>query len=778
MISVAMAAFVLCVAEPLVGSAAAVQLLRPGQEYRSLNTDTYAIVIQKNGRLDVSLADGSAVFENAFPMVWFEGKGAPELLAVAGRSSERFEVRDALGQGHGMRLLKDETVWSLHAYPTETYFSVQVAYRNTSRNPVRVRALLPWCIGKPKEGVFTLGPGSGQSVFIAYPAPEASNTSTGETVSSAWYLAAWNPVSKRSFVAGFLGNVRSETTLNVAEETDGGFGFFRAACIYDPPLWVQPGERLESEVLYLAVGERNPSDGLLRFGNAVAAANGVGERRAFLPHGWDSAKSRYGTAIDEGILLRELDAMSELKRYGWSHFEIGDGWQSKGRWTPDEERFPHGMGWMANEAHNRGMTAGLWMDPFTAPSDSALVREHGEWFVPFAAEDAPVWGPEMRVLDPTAPGALAYLKNLGKTAGPDWGFDALTLGPSVAALLKADRFSAGNLTKVEVLRAAVAAIHDAFGSEKWVTAEWTHPALAGLVEGVGPMGETGSMWGADSVWGLTGFVESARLVSRQHFLSSALWSQQVGSAYFGVLDENRGVGRYIGLSFRQSVTWATAAVLSGGVVRIASDFSSLEAHERALLTGLLPSPKRPARPVDLFSTSVPKIWLLPLESEAGRWDIVGVFNWDDTLRQQTRLDFSALGLQDTSYYTVYDYWQDRYYGTARGHLDIAVAPGGVRLFGLRRYLNRPMLLSSGRHFAQGAGDVSAISWDAGARVLKGVLDAIGGTEYTLSVLTPEPFEVQSVSVSSEAADWVMENRVARIRIYANRAESIPWEVTF
>ena len=76
--------------------------------------------------------------------------------------------------------------------------------------------------------------------------------------------------------------------------------------------------------------------------------------------------------------------------------------------------------------------------------------------------------------------------------------------------------------------------------------------------------------------------------------------------------------------------------------------------------------------MDLFSTSVPKIWLLPLESEAGRWDIVGVFNWDETGRQRTRLDFSALGLQDTGYYTVYDYWQDRYYGTAQGYLYIAV----------------------------------------------------------------------------------------------------------
>ena len=60
-------------------------------------------------------------------------------------------------------------------------------------------------------------------------------------------------------------------------------------------------------------------------------------------------------------MLAALDFVDQrLKRYGWTHFSIDDGWQrARGDWRADPDKFPHGMKWFADQVHERGMTAGL-----------------------------------------------------------------------------------------------------------------------------------------------------------------------------------------------------------------------------------------------------------------------------------------------------------------------------------------------------------------------------------------------------------------------------------
>ncbi len=139
---------------------------RPGQEYRSLNTDYYQLAIQKNGRIDVALSSGDIVFLDAFPMVRFEGDEKPEALKIDGRWSQRYEVDDALGRGNGMLLKYKNCEWSIRAYPSKPFFAVQVAFINTTKKAVYIAELLPWCVGEPRKGALTLGDGTKQAAIL------------------------------------------------------------------------------------------------------------------------------------------------------------------------------------------------------------------------------------------------------------------------------------------------------------------------------------------------------------------------------------------------------------------------------------------------------------------------------------------------------------------------------------------------------------------------------------------------------------------------------------
>jgi len=270
------AAILVCLiaAEP-----ASAQPMGKSKEYRSLNTDLYKISIQKDGRLDVFLADDTPVILDVFPMVWFDGDGEPDRMKIAGRWTERLAVEDKLGQGQGVVHVHKGLEWSLRAYPTRPFFAVQLGYTNESNRPVRIKALLPWCVGEPGKGVVSLGPGTAESrvlggTTIGVPAIARGSAQSDDAI------AIVNATSGQSLIAGFITQDRARGTLDVgtpiAEEKDApsSLGHFRAVSTFDTPVEVGPGESVYSEVLYIAIAEPDPVLGFQRYARAVRVANG------------------------------------------------------------------------------------------------------------------------------------------------------------------------------------------------------------------------------------------------------------------------------------------------------------------------------------------------------------------------------------------------------------------------------------------------------------------------------------------------------------------------
>lgn len=103
----------------------------------------------------------------------------------------------------------------------------------------------------------------------------------------------------------------------------------------------------------------------------------------------------YGVDAAQQISL--APAVAEL---GVELFVIDDGWFRRrssntigaGDWTPDPDRFPDGLGAVADAVHAAGMRFGIWFEPESVNPDSDLYREHPDWIYRWRPDDPPVSG--------------------------------------------------------------------------------------------------------------------------------------------------------------------------------------------------------------------------------------------------------------------------------------------------------------------------------------------------------------------------------------------------
>ncbi len=84
------------------------------------------------------------------------------------------------------------------------------------------------------------------------------------------------------------------------------------------------------------------------------------------PMGWNTWNT-FGQNITEQLVLESADAMVEkgYKDAGYEYIVIDDCWSLKqrdenGRLVPDPEKFPHGMKYLADYIHSKGLKFGMY----------------------------------------------------------------------------------------------------------------------------------------------------------------------------------------------------------------------------------------------------------------------------------------------------------------------------------------------------------------------------------------------------------------------------------
>lgn len=374
---------------------------------------------------------------------------------------------------------------------------------------------------------------------------------------------------------------------------------------------LRPGERLELPPLWLAAGP--DGWGLLEqwaAGCGVAMQARVPERT---PIGWCSWYY-YFTRVRERDVIDNLERLRRLRgRIRCDYVQVDDGYQRAiGDWLEPNDKFPHGMRWLAERIRAAGFEAGIWLAPFLARPESELFRARPEWFVRAAGGGLraacwnPMWslGRPAYALDTTRDDVLEWLRELARTIVHQWGYRILKLDFLYAAALpglRADRAA----TRAEALRRGLEAIRAGAGEDAFLLGCGCPLGQAvGVVDGMRIGADVAPFWAnAISRWPNRGrhgvaTAHAVRNVLTRAFMHRRLWLNDPDCLMVRAAETR--------LTADEVRSLATAIALTDGMFVLSDNLEALPAERLEWIERLLPLLGGTARVEDLFGSDPPE----------------------------------------------------------------------------------------------------------------------------------------------------------------------------
>jgi hypothetical protein len=217
--------------------------------------------------------------------------------------------------------------------------------------------------------------------------------------------------------------------------------------------------------------------------------------------------------------------------------------------------------------------------------------------------------------------------------------------------------------------------------------------------------------------------------------------------------------------------------VAGGMHTSSEQYDRLPADRLDLLRRCLPGHDLHARPVDLFETNQPRIWLV----QDKRLSVIGLFNWSPSEAAEIACDLGKLGLDKAATYAVFDYWENKFLDPMQGVLSEILPGGTCRVLAVRHQADHPQLLSTSRHITQGLIDVEEERWDPAQKTLRGKSHVVGGDPYELRIALPRRGSWRVGSVSADKGNIRIAEQTARgVRIVIGARDSgrVSWSVSF
>lgn len=471
-----------------------------------------------------------------------------------------------------------------------------------------------------------------------------------------------------------------------------------------------PQERLTSE--RVALGLVAPGEAPLDLYGAALGREMAAPIAPHVPRGWCSWPA-FGPRVTEDDVLRHVAWLGEQRpSLPLEVVQIDDGWErAVGDWEANE-RFPHGMAWLAGRIREAGFTPGLWLAPLIVQPRSELARRHPDWLLrdergrPVSAGFSSVGFSQS--LDVTHPAVQEHLRTLIATVVAEWGYSYLKLDFLYGAALPGRR-QRPEATRAQALRRALEIIRAAAGPATTLLGCGCPlgPAV-GLVDTMRVEQDVAPTWkprlGAATplLRGDPSFpatVNTVRNILTRAWTHRRLWLNDPDPLLL------RQSGSH--MTAAEVETLVTAIALSGGSWVQGDDLPALDAARRLLAAvGLPPHPWRPAVP-ELLAREYPGLGVLEAAGPWGRGWIVALLNWADRPADLV-LDLRALGLGETPCH-VHEFWS-RAYARAQGLVRFAqVPPHGCRAALVRPVEAGPQWVGSTLHLVQG---VEVAGWQA------------------------------------------------------------------
>jgi len=539
------------------------------------------------------------------------------------------------------------------------------------------------------------------------------------TIASWWNIAFFSGYDRESVVLGYLENTVA-LGIVLASRTARNEIAFLAESVYAPSLTLRPGRSVRSNRFMLSVAA-TPYAALEGYAASVGA--GQNARTRSIVNGWCSWFYTL-TDVSEHEVLRNAEfAAQRLRPFGLEYIQIDEGYQrAHGDWEGNE-RFPHGMKWLAERIKEHGFKPGLWVSPYVISERSEVFQRHADWLVHrgdgslqrignWEDESSPAALAETvkrYCLDITNPQAADWLRDLFETIARHWGFEMIKIDFMAWSILAVERFQDPTVSAAEVYRRGVSIMRAAAGERCHILECGPGNTTVGLIDSMRV--EADVFYGyATEAWRqyFNDPASSTAAAAKRYYFHRRTWVNDVEQVCLDLL------------TVRQARAVATLIAFSGGNTITGDRLIDLDPMKLEILKKIMPSYGEAARPVDLFDTDTPMTFVLRVERPFGEWSLVALFNPDLDVAAERRFPLHRLGLDPAKTYLAFDFWKQQLVGEITNELSAGIEPGGVTLLALHEATGTPQFLSTSRHVTQGAIELEDLRWHAATGRLSGI----------------------------------------------------------
>jgi len=501
------------------------------------------------------------------------------------------------------------------------------------------------------------------------------------------------------------------------------------------------------------------------------------------PMVWSSWTSYYERVTEADIVQNADWIGAHLAPYGFQFVQLDDGYDRgpKGvhSWTTDWEqsKFPHGPKWLADYIHSKGLRAGIWLVP---NSQASSLAQHPGWYLHYNNGDI-VMDYNTPALDSSNPEVLNFLHQEFTTLH-DWGYDYFKIDgehaiPKYVPNVDLSRLYDKTIDPLVAYRKRLSVVRDAIGPDSFVEGDIAGTPLNGV-------GYIDSFFNGDDLYDnwqgmyalfssinanaffnhITAYTMPGEGMALEPQMSFEEGEHKRNPTAVETMREREFPLTGFGTSLPEARTVVSFVSLTGVAYSIASIMPELPQERVELLQKTLPT--LPIFPIDLFSRGTdmgwdkfkhttpdeyihnyPEVLDLRIKAPAGTFDVVGLTNWR-SWDEHRELDFDQkLGLDPNQRYIAFDFWNQKILGVFQRSIGVDIAPHDTRVIHLHPLLKRPQLVGNSRHIS-GSYSVLSVDWDEGTNTLRGSVQSIPGSPYTLWIYVPAEATVAQVAASA------------------------------
>ncbi len=491
------------------------------------------------------------------------------------------------------------------------------------------------------------------------------------------------------------------------------------------------------------------------------------------PSGWCTWYFYYYHITGAEVKANAKWLADNLKDYGASVVQIDDGWQrgpgSTRDWTLlHKGYFPDGMADVATYIKSVGLVPGIWLAPHGQDNPELVARHPNVFLLNEDGESASSTWEGKWLVDPTTPESEAYMKDLFRTLC-DWGYDYFKIDGQpivVREYATKKQFMKNPQDDTDGLyRKTLAWMREVIGPDRYLLGCWGIPT-----EGAGIM--DGSRTGGDIVLGWGGFQTALRAVMAYYYQHNIMW----------YVDPDVMVLRSP-LTVDQARVWATLQGLTGQALMATDRMMDLGEERVEMLRRVYPAVN--IRPLDLFPAGRNKrIWDLKVNHLGRQYDVVGLFNFDESAAEQMPIKWADLGLPSDRPLHVFDFWNSEYLGAWEAGMVVDLPPTSCRVLTVLPSTGEIHLISTNRHITQGWVDLTALSRSKTGQGFRGTSRVVKNDPYELYFAFPKGknFQIERVTARSAGAELPVtvanHQGWAVARIHSPQTTEVVWDVQF